>query len=68
MCCVRFTMSSSHRKAVEHQRKTAQHLGSCARSSISSPHLTTTQQAALAILIDEGQSRRGSAAPAGVRP
>ena len=28
MCCVRFTMSSSDRKEVEHQLKTAQHLGS----------------------------------------
>jgi transposase len=27
MCCMRFTMSPSYRKAVEHQRKTAQHLG-----------------------------------------
>lgn len=27
MCCVRFTMSPSYRKAVEHQLKTAQHLG-----------------------------------------
>ena len=27
MCCVRFTMSPSSRKAVEHQLKTAQHLG-----------------------------------------
>jgi transposase len=27
MCCVRFTMSSSYRKAVEHQLKTAQQLG-----------------------------------------
>src|SRR5262249_46202950 len=27
MCCMRFTMSSSDRKAVEHQLKTAQHLG-----------------------------------------
>jgi transposase len=28
MCCVRFTLSSSDRKEVEHQLKTAQHLGS----------------------------------------
>jgi hypothetical protein len=27
MCCVRFPMSPSYRKAVEHQRKTVQHLG-----------------------------------------
>jgi transposase len=27
MCCMRFTMSPSSRKAVEHQLKTAQHLG-----------------------------------------
>ena len=27
MCCMRFTMSSSDRKEVEHQLKTAQHLG-----------------------------------------
>jgi transposase len=27
MCCVRFTMSSSYRKEVEHQLQTAQHLG-----------------------------------------
>ena len=27
MCCMRFTMSPSYRKAVEHQLKTAQHLG-----------------------------------------
>jgi len=27
MCCLRFTMSSSDRKEVEHQLKTAQHLG-----------------------------------------
>ena len=27
MCCMRFTMSASYRKAVEHQLKTAQHLG-----------------------------------------
>ena len=27
MCCMRFTMSSSYRKAVEHQLKTVQHLG-----------------------------------------
>jgi hypothetical protein len=27
MCCVRFTMSLAYRKAVEHQLKTAQHLG-----------------------------------------
>jgi transposase len=27
MCCLRFTMSSSNRKAVEHRLKTAQHLG-----------------------------------------
>jgi transposase len=27
MCCVRFTMSPSYRKAVEHQLKTVQHLG-----------------------------------------
>ena len=27
MCCLRFTMSSSDRTEVEHQLKTAQHLG-----------------------------------------
>ena len=27
MCCLRFTMSSSYRKAVEHQLQTVQHLG-----------------------------------------
>ena len=27
MCCMRFTMSSSYHKAVEHQLKTVQHLG-----------------------------------------
>ena len=27
MCCMRFTMSPSYRKAVERQLKTAQHLG-----------------------------------------
>jgi hypothetical protein len=27
MCCVRFTMAPSYRKAVAHQLKTAQHLG-----------------------------------------
>jgi hypothetical protein len=27
MCCLRFTMSSSDRKEVERQLKTAQHLG-----------------------------------------
>ena len=27
MCCMRFTMSPSYRKAVDHQLKTAQHLG-----------------------------------------
>ena len=27
MCCLRFTMSLSYRKAVERQLKTAQHLG-----------------------------------------
>src|SRR5262245_60554473 len=27
MCCLRFTMSASHRKEVAHQLKTAQHLG-----------------------------------------
>jgi hypothetical protein len=36
MCCMRFTMSSSYRKEVAHQLKTASTWGTCARSSISS--------------------------------
>ena len=31
MCCLRFTMSASYRKEVEHQLKTAQHLGNLRR-------------------------------------
>src|SRR5262245_39653064 len=108
MCCLRFTMSSSYRKEVEHQLKTAQHLGNlrqvkyllailaimdgqsgaqvagvlrvhektvatwvsmCCCYGIQGaprqkptgrpPQLTTTQQAALATLMDEGPVKAG---------
>ena len=37
MCCVRFTMSPTYRKEVEHQLKTAQQLGHVRQVNVSSP-------------------------------